>query len=83
MTNDRDKILTAVQASEDRIGKVLEALRHRHRAQRRAKNYAGARASLSHDAPHTRLTRRHPLDEINEAFELLAGGADGRGVIVF
>ena len=29
------------------------------------------------------ITRRHPLDEINEAFELLAGGADGRGVIVF
>ncbi len=29
------------------------------------------------------ITRRHPLEEINEAFELLAGGADGRGVIVF
>jgi S-(hydroxymethyl)glutathione dehydrogenase/alcohol dehydrogenase len=29
------------------------------------------------------ITRRHPLEEINEAFERLAAGEDGRGVIVF
>ena len=29
------------------------------------------------------ITRRYKLDEINDAFDALAGGADGRGVVVF
>jgi len=29
------------------------------------------------------ITRRYPLDEINEGFDALARGEDGRGIILF
>jgi len=43
----REKILKAVDASEDRVAKVLDDLRNRRRRQRREGNYAGARTTVT------------------------------------